>query len=77
MKKKKRCDVGVVVVWWTSVPKDIFLAGVGTMLSDVLDVLVPQLSTVVGIQDCRRFGWRHRFHPGTCKASCIEDNQHA
>ena len=36
-------------MWWTGIPKDIFSAGAGTILSDVLDVLLPQLGTAVNI----------------------------
>ena len=53
---RKRGDVEEVErVWWTSVPRDVFLAGAGTMLSDVLGVLLSQLSAVVDIQDHGRY----------------------
>ena len=50
VEEEKRGDVGEVGrMWWTDIPTDVFPAGAGTILSDVLDVLLLQLDAVVDI----------------------------
>ena len=50
VEEEKRGDVEQVGrIWWTGISKDVFPAGAGTILSDILDVLLFQLGTVVDI----------------------------